>query len=144
MCAESLRRKLSPVIAMFVALVCPQIVRASADDTAALQYQQAFYANAIATLERMKASNAENQKTAQMLTDCHMRVMSVYSPKLRETAYAVISNGGTYAQAKDAFNGAVATEAAAGGEREAAVRKMFEQAMKVGDECLKRLPRSDE
>ena len=140
MCAESSRLKSSIAIALFAALVCPQIVRASADDAAALQYQQAFYANAMATLERMKPANADNQKTARLLTDCHMRVMAVYSPEMREAAFAVVRNGGTYTQAKDAFNGALASEAAAGGTREAAVKQMFEKAMSVGQECLKQLP----
>jgi hypothetical protein len=115
----------------------------SAADNAVSKYQQAFYANAMATLERM-ASSPENalaeKKTAQMLTDCHMRVMDVYSPQLREAAFAVIRNGGSYLQAKDAFSGAVATEAAAGGERGVAVKQMFEKAMIVGQECLKQLP----
>jgi hypothetical protein len=131
-------------IVLFGACVLTTVtVRASTGDDAALQYQQAFYANAIATLERMKASNPETarveKKTAQVLTDCHMRVMAVYSPELREAAFAVIRKGRSYLQAKDAFNGAVATEAAAGGAREAAVRQMFEKALVVGQECLKQL-----
>jgi hypothetical protein len=131
--------QVSTAIVLFAACV---LTTAAADD-AAVQYQQAFYANAMATLERMKAANPENaraeKKTAQVLTDCHMRVMAVYSPELRETAFAVIRKGGSYLQAKDAFNGAVATEAAAGGAREAAVKQMFEKAMVVGQECLKQL-----
>jgi hypothetical protein len=127
-----------------ICLATMAAVSAWADDDAAMQYRQAFYANAMATLERMKASTPDNavveKKTAQVLTDCHMRVMAVYSPELQEAAFAVIQKGGSYAQAKDAFNGAVATEAAAGGAREAAVKQMFEKAMVVGQECLKQLP----
>jgi hypothetical protein len=131
-------------IVLFVAYAfATVIVSAATADDAAVQYQQAFYANAIATLERMKAATPENargeKKTAQVLTDCHMRVMAVYSPELREAAFAVIRKGGSYLQAKDAFNGAIATEAAAGGTREAAVKQMFEKAMVVGQECLKQL-----
>jgi hypothetical protein len=117
---------------------------ASTDDNTMAKYRQAFYANAMATLDRMNAPHPENaqtqKKTAQVLTDCHMQVMEVYSPQLRDAAFAVIRNGGSYEQAKDAFNGAVAIEAAAGGEREAAVRQMFEKAKTVGQECLKQLP----
>jgi hypothetical protein len=136
---------LSTAIVLFgVCVFSSAIVSASGDDDVKMKYQQAFYANAMATLERMKASTPQNalaeKKTAQVLTECHMRVMAVYSPELREAAFAVIRQGGTYLQAKDAFNGAVATEAAAGGPREAAVKQMFEKAMVVGQECLKQLP----
>jgi hypothetical protein len=119
----------------------------AADDGVEAKYRQAFYDNATATLARMAASNpagavhgADEQKTAQILTDCHMRVLGVYSPDLRDAAFAVIHDGGSYEQAKAAFNGAVAIEAAAGGEREAAVKRMFEKATAVGQECLKQLP----
>ena len=139
--------KATQVASAFLLFVACVFATAAADN-AAMQYQQAFYANAIATLARMQASNPENalveKKTAQVLTDCHMRVMAVYSPELQEAAFAVIRKGGTYLQAKDAFNGAVATEAAAGGAREAAVKQMFEKAMVVGQECLKQLQQENQ
>ena len=139
-----MKTALATAIVLFGTCVLTTVtMRASAADDAAMRYQQAFYANAIATLERMKEPTPESarveKKTAQVLTDCHMRVMAVYSPELREAAFAVIRKGGTYLQAKDAFNGAVATEAAAGGARESAVKQMFEKAMVVGQECLKQL-----
>lgn len=117
----------------------------SPDDGGAAQYRQAFYANAKAALDRMMASNPGREaeesesiaKTAELLTDCHMRVMAVYSPALQESAYAVIRNGGSYLQAKAAFNAAITTESAAGGERAAAAKQMFDKAMQVGQECLK-------
>jgi len=120
---------------------------AAGDDSVEAKYRQGFYANAMATLVRMAASNTEGavrgldeEKTARILTDCHMRVLGVYSAELRDAAFAVIRDGGSYEQAKAAFNGAVATEAAAGGEREAAVKQMFEKAKSVGQACLKQLP----
>jgi hypothetical protein len=72
-------------------------------------------------------------------TECHMLGMREYSAELRAVAYGTVAKGGSYLEAKHAFELALAKEGAAGGEREAKVKKMILRAVEVATPCMEKL-----
>ena len=112
-------------------------------------YRQAFYENTLESLTQVLSSSAKLAKstpeerkailaeTASGLADCHMRAMVAYSPAIQNAAYSVVAAGGSYPEAKEAMNRAIATEGAAGGEREEAVKSMLDKSMMIAQACMR-------
>ncbi|HLQ12191.1 MAG TPA: hypothetical protein VK130_02940 [Steroidobacteraceae bacterium] len=121
----------------------------SAEASGDAAYREAFYKSILSTIKQVvsvspdfaKDTPQEREKAttemAKALTECHMRAMAAYSPTLQNVAYRVIAAGGSYADAKEAFDRALATEGAAGGDRAWALKAMVEKAVSIGQGCNK-------
>jgi hypothetical protein len=122
---------------------------ARGEESGAAAYRQAFYSNISSTLTQVLAQSPEAKqqtpealaatiaKLAEGFTDCHMRSLDLYPPSIQEVAFSAIQAGGSYADAKEALNRALAAEGAAGGEREAAVSVQIQKAVEFGLQCMK-------
>lgn len=76
------------------------------------------------------------REQADYYTKCHMMAMEAYSSELKSVAYQAANSGGSYAEAKMAFDSALSVEGAAGGAREEAVSEMVLKAAEIGQECM--------
>jgi hypothetical protein len=120
-----------------------------------VEYREAFYENALVTLRQLLSSSPEYvavtseqreaaiSKIANGFTECHMQAMAAYSIDIQGAAYRIVGDGGSYPEAHQALNLAIASEGAAGGEREEAVKAMFATAAAIGQECLQRVKESN-
>lgn len=110
-------------------------------------YQEAFLQQTRVMMQQVLSASPEMagadaeaiadraEQLARALSKCHMEAMNFYAPELQQVAFSTIANGGTYADAKMAFESALAAEGAAGGERQEALAQMYEAAMQAGNEC---------
>ena len=115
------------------------------------RYRLAFFENTLASLAQvlnsspgLVASTPEEResaifKLAEGFTECHMQAMAAYSREMQRAAYSGIESGGSFPEAKQAFNLAFASEGVAGGDREAAVKAMFENAAVISQECIQQV-----
>ena len=99
------------------------------------QYEKAFYENTKSIISKVSGST-DIEEQAQKYTSCHMGAMEFYSLELQNTAFTVILGGGSFADAKMAFDTALATEGAAGGERLEKLQIMYTNAAGFGQKCL--------
>lgn len=137
------------VIDLFVALVMLASWSAvTAGPKSRLSYQESFHEQVRTAFEQLLAAGDESkgrsakevaeqaQTIARAMTDCHMVALAAYSVPLQETAFATIERGGSYADAKMAFETALVVESAAGGARAQAVRSMIESSVELGKSCV--------
>lgn len=115
------------------------------------RYRTAFKAHAAEALKAvlsgspdvtdMSVSEMEAflSEASEGATECHMLGMREYSAELRAVAFGTVATGGSYLEAKHAFELAVAREGAAGGEREAKVKKMILRGIEVATPCMEKL-----
>lgn len=103
-------------------------------------YENAFHKNALRILKAMSAGGSTPEATidsqSARVTVCHMGALEYYSPGLQKVAYDTILNGGSYADAKMAFDEALAIEGSTGGERFDKIQEMYLNAEAFGKECL--------
>ena len=110
------------------------------------EYSDAFYRNAKEILYLMSKSNnssaadetsmANASSTAEKYRQCHMVAMKLYSDDLQQIAYKVVLQGGSFADAKMAFDTALATVGTAGGEEFEKLQIMYGRATEAAQECI--------
>jgi len=108
----------------------------SADLEGRQKYQEAFHENTIRVLSSMTAEDTTIEAQANKFTSCHMGALDYYSPELQKAAFDIILEGGSYADAKMAFDTALAAESSAGGEKFEKIQQMYLGAATFGKQCL--------
>ena len=138
--------------ALILGILGPAVWCAEASGDVA--YREAFRKSILTTLTQVLSVSPDFAKdtpqereeaTTEMakgLTECHMQAMAAYSPAMQKVAYSAIAAGGSYADAKEAFDRALATEGAAGGERALALKAMVETANTIAQGCMKAVVRA--
>ncbi len=80
-------------------------------------------------------------RAAEAMTDCHMKALQEYSPKIRESMFEVMEKGGDYPQAIRQFQMVVTREAMAGGDQGKAAGRMIQNAAAILEGCIRTNPR---
>jgi hypothetical protein len=133
--------RISLYAAAFVIAATPGFAEVSPRE----MYEQAFSAHSVAALTPRVVSMLEQQGLApdeaaeraaifvEEANACHMQAMDLHAPQISNAAYDAVASGGSYADAKMAFELALA-DALNNGDVE--VAEAFEAATIEGQACI--------
>lgn len=134
------------LLLLAAALAGAALPAAAASRSTLIAYQAAFRADTADMFSQMPPDqvakfyalfgDADHEAVLDTLARCHMAALTQYAPELQEEAYKVIEQGGSFQEAKDALDAAIAVEGEAGGERMEAVRQSYQQASEHGRACI--------
>lgn len=129
------------LITILVLLTAPAVAEESTRQT----YRTLFAEySAVQLRERLVPMLVEQGMTEEIATekvaqfaeasiDCHMLAMDMYPAGISEAAYDVVTTGGSYLDAKAAFDGALGAALASGDEE---TRSKFDEAIAAAQACL--------